>query len=112
MPSGNTYDLSKAYNGNEYRFSDGTNDYYWAPCHVPADCLNSAPICQHTTTDTTFALGLVSGSIISELSPPGSGLTISYPPNPATPKNQRQSLLTLVCDPVCRRPVMHLDVTC
>jgi hypothetical protein len=102
MPSGNTYDLSSAYTGNEYRFSDGTNDYYWAPCHIPADCLNSAPICQHTTTDTTFALGLITGSTVTELSPPGSGLSISYPPNAATPKNQRQSVLTLVCDLVCR----------
>jgi len=98
FPSGNTYDLSGAYNGQEYRFSDGTNDYYWAPCHVPPDCLNNAPICQHTTTDTTYALGLVAGAAIAELSPAGSGITINYPANAATPKNQRQSILTLVCD--------------
>jgi len=100
MPSGNIYDLTQSYNGQEYHFSDGTNDYYWSPCHIPVDCQTGtpSPICQHTTTDTTFGLGAVSGAVIAELSPPGSGVTINYPPNKSTPKNTRQSVLTLVCD--------------
>jgi hypothetical protein len=99
MPNGHVYNFSKI--GGEYNITDSQrNSYLWTACRFPSQC--AGPVCLVSTQGgTTYAVGAAAGTTVTELSPSGSGISIHYPENPQTPKNSRQAVLTLSCNPVC-----------